>query len=115
MTGLVRRWGIPTPLEPLVAFPEHLVRRFADQHNGGRLGAGIARLLVVGLRVGEHGERVEQQEECDHEERDPRVPARSGPFPLSGSSIGIEVHAVILSSDPEAPLPGAEVKSWYQQ
>ena len=65
------------------------------------------RLLAVGLSIGEHGDRVEQQEKCDHEERDPRVPARPGPVPLSGGSVGVEVQAVIFSSDPEAPLPGA--------
>ena len=61
--------------------------------------------FFVGLSVGEDGDGVEQQEECDHEERDPRVPTLPGSVPLSGGSGGVEVHAVILSSNSEAPLP----------
>ena len=95
VTGLVGRWGIPAPLEPLVASQEHVVRVTEPRH-GSSIDAGVARLLVVGLRVDEHGDGVEQQEECDHEERDPRVPARPGSVPLSGGSVGIEVHAVSL-------------------
>jgi hypothetical protein len=73
----------------------------------GNISTGVARLFAVGLSVDEYGDSVEQEEECDHEERDPRVPARPGSFPLSGGRAGVEVHAGIFSSNSEAPLPGA--------
>ena len=81
----------------------------------GDISTGVARMFAVGLSVDEHGDSVEQEEECGHEESDSRVPARPGPFPLSGSSVGVKVHAVIFSSGPEAllPEPGAELESWY--
>ena len=95
MTGLVRRWGIPTPLKPFVALPEGLLRVAEPRHDCS-IDTGVARLLFLGPSVDEHGESVDRQEESNHQEREHGIPARPGSRFLPGASRGVEVDAVIF-------------------